>query len=120
MKGQPWGLLYNEFGDADLDPDALEDQVRRLMADPDVTNKKGIYLYVLNGRQKHLNIRQFDERMRREAFERQKGVCHECGKTFAIEEMHADHITPWSKGGKTSNDNCRMLCAEDNRRKSAV
>jgi len=31
--------------------------------------------------------------------------------------MEADHITPWSKGGKTDTDNCQMLCAEDNRAK---
>ena len=47
MNGQPWGMLYNEYKDADLDPDALEGQVSKLMADPDVTNKKGIYLFVL-------------------------------------------------------------------------
>lgn len=117
MNGQPWGMLYNEYNKADLDPDALEEQVSKLMADPDVTNKKGIYLYVLNGKEKHLSIRQFDERMRREAFERQKGKCPDCGETFAIEEMEADHIKPWHEGGKTEADNCQMLCIEDNRKK---
>ncbi len=24
--------------------------------------------------------------------------------------MEADHITPWSKGGKTIAENCQMLC----------
>lgn len=117
MNGQPWGILYNEYKDADLDPDALEEQVSKLMADPDVTNKKGIYLYVLNGKEKHLSIRQFDERMRREAFERQKGVCPACKETFAIEEMEADHIKPWHEGGKTEAANCQMLCIDDNRKK---
>ena len=72
---------------------------------------------MLNGKEKHLNIRQFDERMRRSAFERQKGVCPDCGKTFKIEEMEADHITPWHEGGKTEADNCQMLCLQDNRKK---
>ena len=58
--------------------------------------------------------------MRREAYERQKGICAVCGKPFALEEMEADHITPWHEGGKTEAANCRMLCREDNRRKGGV
>lgn len=117
MKGQPWGALYNEYKDVALDPDALEKRISALIQDPDVSNQRGIYLYVLNGKEKHLNIRQFDERMRLSAFERQKGVCPDCGKTFKIEEMEADHITPWHEGGKTEADNCQMLCIHDNRKK---
>lgn len=37
-----------------------------------------------------------------------------------IEEMEADHITPWHAGGKTTSDNCQMLCRECNRRKSGI
>ena len=37
---------------------------------------------------------------------------------FKISEMEADHITPWHEGGKTTEENCQMLCKEDNRRKS--
>lgn len=117
MKGQPWGALYNQYKDVSLDPDALEERISALIQDPDVTNQRGIYLYVLNGKEKHLNIRQFDERMRRAAFERQKGKCPACGDIFNIEAMEADHITPWHEGGKTEADNCQMLCVEDNRKK---
>lgn len=117
MKGQPWGDLYNKYKDVTLDPDLLEKRISALIQDPDVTNHRGIYLYVLNSKEKHLNIRQFDERMRRSAFERQKGMCPDCGNTFKIEEMEADHITPWHEGGKTEADNCQMLCIEDNRKK---
>jgi len=67
-----------------------------------------------------LQIRAFDQRDVRTAYERQGGVCPLCGKYFAIEAMQADHITPWSKGGKTVVDNCQMLCADCNRRKSDV
>ena len=89
------------------------------MLDEDVTNKKGIYFYVLTREERHLNIRAFSDNQKREAYERQKGVCIECGKHFDISDMEADHIIPWSKGGKTSPDNCQMLCTNDNRRKSA-
>ncbi len=87
------------------------------MADPDVTNKKGIYLFVLNEKEMRLSIRQFDARMRREAFERQKGKCPDCGENFTIEEMEADYIKPWHEGGKTEAGNCQMLCIQDNRKK---
>ena len=60
------------------------------------------------------------ENQKREAFERQKGVCPVCKKVFDIEDMEADHITPWSKGGKTIADNCQMLCSKCNREKSNI
>lgn len=85
-----------------------------------ITNQKGIYEYLLDGQEKHLNIRAFSPEMARAAYERQKGICPKCGKHFEIEEMQADHITPWSKGGKTTAENCQMLCSDCNRRKSDI
>ena len=35
-------------------------------------------------------------------------------KHWTIEEMHADHIIPWSKGGHTTLENGQMLCREHN------
>jgi hypothetical protein len=118
MKGVAWGLLYNEFKDAKLDHKKLETEIAKLMQDEDVTNKKGIYEYVLTGKEKHLNIRAFSENQKREAYERQQGICVVCKKHFEFNEMEADHITPWHLGGKTIAENCQMLCREDNRRKS--
>lgn len=118
MKGVPFGFLYNEFKENKLDSKKLEKEIAKLMEDEDVTNKKGIYSYVLTRKEKFLNIRTFNDRQKREAYERQKGVCPVCKKKYKIEEMEADHITPWHKGGKTSANNCQMLCEEDNRRKS--
>jgi len=118
MKGVAWGLLYNEFKDAKLDHKKLETEIAKLMQDEDVTNKKGIYEYVLTGKEKHLNIRAFSENQKREAYERQQGICVVCKKHFEFDEMEADHITPWHLGGKTIAENCQMLCREDNRRKS--
>lgn len=120
MKGVAWGDLFNRFGETELDPVKLEVQIAGLMADDDVTKKKGIYYYVLDGAEKHLNIRAFTANQKREAYERQEGVCPFCGENFSIEEMEADHITPWHEGGKTSAENCQMLCRDDNRRKGAV
>jgi 5-methylcytosine-specific restriction endonuclease McrA len=90
------------------------------MADDDVTSKKGVYLYVLTRNEKHLSIRAFTDSQKRAAYERQSGICSKCGKHFELSGMEADHITPWSKGGKTVPENCKMLCFECNRRKSNV
>jgi HNH endonuclease/Protein of unknown function DUF262 len=120
MKTVQWGDLYNKSKDTDVDPAELETRVSALMADEDVTRKKGIYSYVLDGEERHLNIRQFTANQRREAYERQNGECPKCGDRFAIDEMEADHITPWHDGGKTDAANCQMLCKEDNRRKAGV
>jgi hypothetical protein len=120
MKGIPWGTLYNEFKDSSFDSAKLEVQVDRLLKDEDVTAKKGIYIYVLNGQEKNLNIRAFTDNQKIEAYERQKGICRDCRNHFNIGEMEADHITPWRDGGTTSADNCQMLCRDDNRRKGAI
>ena len=118
MKGLPWGLLYNEFKTQNFDAKKLEEEVTKLMLDEDVDNKKGIYTFVLTRKEKYLNIRAFSDNQKREAFERQKGVCVKCGVTFELSEMEADHIDPWHLGGKTTAQNCQMLCKHDNRIKS--
>ena len=120
MKGINWGFLYNQFKNETYDFQQLENQISQLMQDEDVTKKSGIYEYVLTGNEKFLNIRAFTDNQKREAFERQNGICPKCGKTFQINEMEADHITPWHEGGKTSAENCQMLCKDDNRRKSGI
>jgi len=120
MKGVQWGALYNEFKDAELDSAKLEEQVRSLMADDDITRKKGIYSYVLDRQEKHLNIRAFTANQKREAYERQGGICPVCTEQFGFEEMEADHITPWHEGGRTEAANCQMLCRDDNRKKGGV
>jgi hypothetical protein len=118
MKRVAWGELYNEFKVRKLDPEALEVEISRLMGDEDVTRKVGIYRYVLSREEKWLNVRAFTLRQKREAYERQEGVCPTCGKDFQFEDMEGDHITPWCRGGKTVSDNCQMLCRKDNRRKT--
>ena len=120
MKGVQWGALYNGFKGKRLDAAKLDERVAHLMADEDVGRKPGIYSYVLDGQEKHLNIRAFSPNQKREAYERQKGICPVCGAHFELEEMEGDHITPWHDGGRTEAANCQMLCKEDNRRKGGV
>lgn len=118
MKGVEWGHLYELYSSRTWDAAELETEVARLMADSDVKKKKGIYSYVFDHDEHHLDIRAFDDNTKREVYEKQKGICKICGKHFEIEEMEADHITPWRDGGRTIADNCQMLCRECNRRKS--
>ncbi len=115
MKGLPWGEFYNKNAKrTDLDPKALEAEIQRLMEDEDVTRKSGIYEYLLTRDVKKLSIRGFDKRTMLAAYGRQNHKCAFCGKECAFEEMHGDHIVPWSKGGKTTPENCQMLCVRCN------
>ena len=115
MKGLDWGALYDEFGDGIYDTAALENQIHDLMEDDEIMKKSGIYRYVLSGDLRDLSFRTFDKKQKREAYERQQGICVHCGKHFELEEMEADHITPWKEGGITVAENCQMLCRNCNR-----
>ena len=119
MKGQDWGRLYNRFKDEVLDSGKLEAEIKKLMLDDEIGSKKGIYPYVLTRDEKHLNLRTFSNGMKRTMYEKQNGICPMCREQFTIEQMEGDHITPWSEGGKTSEENGQMLCKNCNRRKSA-
>ena len=127
MKGLEWGLFYNKYGNHVYDPNALEAEIAELLKDDDVTKQKGVYEYLLSGKanEKALSIRQFTENERRTLYERQGGVCPMCkaegsDRHWEIEEMHADHIIPWSKGGHTSLENGQMLCRDHNLQKSNI
>lgn len=128
MKTVNWGELFNEFGKKYIDINQVSNEIDRLMLDDDVTKKSGIYPYVLTRNEKFLNIRTFTESQKREAYERQKGFCPLCkvknkptaNKQWDIDEMEADHIKPWHLGGKTTADNCQMLCRECNREKGGM
>jgi len=118
MKGIDWGSLYDKYKVDMFDTAKLGQEIQALMLDDDVPKKSGIYSYVLTRDEKYLNIRAFTESQKRGAYERQKGICAKCNKYFELEGMETDHITPWSKGGKTIPENCQMLCLGCNRHKS--
>jgi hypothetical protein len=115
MKGRPWGELYNEFKDAPLDPNKLEKEIKKLIADEDVTNQKGIYQYVLSRKEKFLSIRAFSDQIKLRVYKKQNGKCNKCKKEFDISDMDGDHIKKWTNGGKTLESNCQMLCVSCNR-----
>ncbi len=123
MKGLGWGKFYNEHKDKNLNAQDLEKRIVELIDDDEVENKRGIYEYLLTGDERTLSLRAFDEKTKIKKYEEQKGICMAknavCGNAhFEFNEMEADHIKPWSRGGKTVYVNCKMLCREDNQIKS--
>jgi hypothetical protein len=118
MKGLDWGGFYNAHKDDTLNAATLEKRIAELIEDDEVNSKKGIYEYLLTKNEKTLSLRAFDEKTRVKQYARQQGICPVCQQHYSIGDMEADHIIPWSQGGKTTLDNCQMLCKRDNRIKS--
>jgi len=135
MRGLEWGRLYETYHQNPYDPKEVLAKVEELYADPYVKNPRGIFEYVLGGcvNKQLLDIRVFDEATKRVVYEKQtaeakeKGVsnCPICAmgddanktRIWKYEEMEADHVTAWSKGGKSTIENCQMLCKTHNRAK---
>ncbi len=119
MKGLNWAELYDRFGAETLDTVALATRISALMRDSEIQKQAGIIPYVLTGDEHYLDLRAFPEDIKLAAWESQNHVCPLCGKEFDYEIMEGDHITPWREGGRTTIENCQMLCRECNRRKGA-
>ena len=123
MKGLDWCHLYNKYHINTYNSSEIEKAVKALHEDEEVQKHKGIYEYLLSkdydpfaGRL--LNLRAFDKREKMAAYSRQDGVCPICKEKFKFEEMEGDHIKPWSKGGRTTPENCQMLCKSCNAKKT--
>ena len=118
MLGIAWGELYNKYHNNSYDSEELESEVKALMEDEEVTDKKGIYEYLLSGKDeslaKKLSKRTFSTTDKRIAYERQNGICAKCGEHHPFEEMEGDHIIPWWRGGKTILSNLQMICKKCN------
>ena len=136
MRGLDWGRLYKTYHTKAYDADVVAKRVDALLADEQVTDRRGIFEYVLGGEvdAKLLNIRVFDAKTKSSVYHAQtsaakkKGVsnCPMCAamdkgsnrtRIYKIGEMDADHVTAWSHGGATSAANCQMLCKTHNRSK---
>lgn len=135
MRGLEWGRLYETYHNNPYDPAQISESVRKLYADYYVKNKRGIFEYVLGSETDTtlLEIRIFDEPTRQSAYNQQTenarnnsvsncplcAVGHDANKSkiWSINEMDADHVTAWSRGGATDIGNCQMLCKTHNRAK---
>lgn len=135
MQGLEWGRLYETYYKETYNPKKVSLEVQKLYADPYVKNRKGIFEFILGGSSdtKLLDVRVFDEATKKSVYkeqttkaERKKisncshcAVGHEANKKkmWKLEEMEADHVAAWSKGGRTMNNNCEMLCKTHNRAK---
>lgn len=121
MLGLNWGDFYNRFRNNMYDAQAIEKRVNELMANEEVTDKKGVYEYILSGENEDmackLSKRTFSDADKRTAYERQNGICPITGEYLPITEMQADHIIPWWKGGTTTLSNLQMISKTANARK---
>lgn len=119
MKGLDWAKLYDLYHDKDLDIKAMEKQIIDLIGDDEIQKPQGIIPYVLTGDEHYLDLRVFSDKVKMAVWEKQNHKCAICGKEFDYAFMEGDHITPWREGGRTTIDNCQMLCRECNRRKGS-
>ena len=135
MCGLDWGRLYETYHANAYDPDAVWTRVKELYADEFVRNRKGIFEFVLGGEKdtRLLDVRVFEPKETKAVYAKQtadaekKGAsnCPLCAvghdanarRIWKFNEMDADHVTPWSKGGATDIKNCQMLCRTHNRAK---
>ena len=117
MKGLDWGRLYRIYKGYTNNPVALEAEISNLMADDEVTCKKGVYEYVLsNGTAvSKLSLREFSEKDKRTMYEKQHGLCPIDGQHYEISEMEAHHIIAWDNGGKTILENCVMVAKKNHK-----
>lgn len=116
MKTINWGYLYNHYKDEEFDVDEIHDKFVELRdykasKELDVPMAK-IVEYCITRDENLLRARSFNDNQRKVLYDRQKGICPDCGKHFVIKEMHAHHIIPWYNGGLTELDNGVMLCKE--------
>lgn len=135
MCGLEWGRLYKEYYKTSYNPSVISQRVKELYADPFVKNRKGVFEFILGGEKETnlLDVRFFDDATKKKVYKKQtddakKKVVSNCPlcamghsanqrKIWAIKEMDADHVSPWSKGGDTSIENCEMLCKTHNKAK---
>lgn len=135
MRGLEWGRLYEEYHKKAYDPVKVSAEVQKLYGDPYIKNRKGIFEYILGDSidTKLLEVRVFDDAIKKSVYiaqtsaaeSKSKSNCPHCalghdankGKIWKLDEMDADHVAAWSKGGATATDNCQMLCKTHNRAK---
>lgn len=135
MQGLEWGKFYEQYHAQSYDPGKVSADVRRLYGDPYVTKKRGIFEFILGGQEdsRLLEVRVFDDATKHSVYEKQTSAaeaksisnCPLCAtgpganksRIYQLNEMDADHVSAWSKGGASSADNCQMLCITHNRAK---
>jgi hypothetical protein len=135
MCGLEWGRLYETYHNKPYNPTAVSKQLQSLYGDLYVKNRKGVFEYILGGctDTKLLEIRVFDDATKNAVYKTQTAAaqkkevsnCSLCAigpdsnrtKIWKLNEMDADHVAAWSKGGVTDIKNCQMLCKTHNKAK---
>ena len=119
MKGLDWAKYYDIYHEQTLDVRRMEQKISELIGDDEIQKQQGIIPYVLTDDEHYLDLRAFPDKIKLAVWEKQQHKCAICEKEFDIAFMEGDHITPWKHGGRTTVENCQMLCRECNRRKGS-
>jgi hypothetical protein len=69
---------------------------------------------------KHKTKRNISERLKVQVLMRDGNKCKLCGITLTGDNIHFDHIIPWSKGGETVLENIQVLCVKHNLAKGNI
>jgi len=85
---------------------SYEDKIDDTIAEEKVEEKGKIY--------KHKTKRTPSERLKVQVLMRDGNKCKLCGITVTGDNIHFDHIKPWSKGGETVFKNLQVLCSKHN------
>ena len=135
MCGLDWGRLYETYRKNAYDPGKVWKRVEELFADEFVTDRRGIFEFILGGEKdtRLLNVRVFSDKEKKQVYARQTAAAEKKGasncplcaighdanakRIWKLSEMDADHVQAWSKGGATDIANCQMLCKTHNRAK---
>lgn len=117
--GEKWGELYEKYADTFvIDREKIDNQIRTLLTDYEVNEKPHLfYPYIISNGVEKLAVRQFKKSVKKAKWIEQNGICPICGGKFELNDMDADHIIPWSKGGHTVPSNCQCLCKKCNNEK---
>lgn len=135
MQGLEWGRLYEEYHTTAYNPKKVSEKIKNLYDDPYIKNHKGIFEFILGGLKntRLLDVRVFDDATKKMVYQKQTkeakknntsncplcSIGHDANKNkiWQLDEMNADHVTAWSKGGSTNIKNCQMLCKTHNQAK---
>ncbi len=135
MCGLEWGALYEKYNKISYNPKKISSKVKKLITDDNIKKRSGIFEFILGGSKDHslLKVRIFDTSIKKITYSKQTKIANSKGKSncplcvlgpdtnkkkiWKLNEMEADHVTAWSKGGSNDVKNCQMLCITHNRAK---
>lgn len=70
--------------------------------------------YKKHHRRRSNGYRKLRKRERKSLYQKQRGICNGCGRSFDDDLLQEDHIVPRARGGADSLENKQLLCGPCN------